>query len=364
MTDAEIAALRHSCHTMIAGHRQPSAAQDFAAMAQWCEANDVVHDTYGDGELIQAFEKKVAALLGFEAGVFCITGTLTQVTALRLACIARGSELVALHPTAHILLHERSNYQLLNHFKALQLGDPYRPWTLDDLTAFPEKLAATLIELPMREIGGQLPGWDQLDAIKRHCAGQGIHLHMDGARLWEAQAGFGRSLQEIAAGFDSAYVSFYKGIGGLGGAMLLGQRDFIAQAQSWMKSQGGNVFRRSPYVVAAAMQFEQRLAAMPAYFQRTLELYQVLREYPQWQPNPSAPHSNMLHLHLPVSRERATEIRNRIAQQHGVWLFGRASHAALPDRSYIEWYVGDNLMAIPDLRLREILDRFATALDA
>ena len=155
MTDAELAALRQSCHTIIAGHRQPSAAQEFAAMAQWCEANNVSHDTYGDGELIQEFEKKIAMLLGFEAGVFCITGTLTQVTALRLACAARGSDLVALHPTSHILAHERSNYQLLNHFKALQLGDQYRPWTLDDLKAIPEKLGATLYELPMREIGRQ-----------------------------------------------------------------------------------------------------------------------------------------------------------------------------------------------------------------
>src|SRR5213593_25803 len=75
--------------------------------------------------------------------------------------------------------------------------------------------------------------------------------------------------------------------------------------------------------------------------------------------NPSAPQSNMLHLHLPVSRELATDIRDRIAQQQGVWLFGRASHAALPDRSYIEWYVGDNLLAISDQRLREIMGTFA-----
>ena len=352
MSDAE---LRQSCHTVLPGHRQPTPAQTFAAMAAWCAANEVAHDIYGDGALLQGFEQKVADLLGFQAGVFCISGTMTQVTALRLACMQRGSRLVALHPTAHILRHERGNHQLLEHFQALQIGDPHRPWTLDDLTAIPDRLGAAVIELPMREIGGQSPAWDELGAIKDYCRRQAIHLHMDGARLWEAAAGFGRSWQEIAQGFDSVYVSLYKGIGGLGGAMLLGSAAFVDLAQEWFRRQGGNVIHRTPYVVAAAMQFDARLAAMPAYFRRTEWLYEALREHPQLKPNPARPQANMLHLHLPLGRERAMLLRDRIARQHGVWLFGRASHAALPDTSVVELYVGDNLLTLPDQRVRAAL---------
>jgi threonine aldolase len=354
--------LRQQCHTFISADRPRSAAEDFSAMAAWCETHQVAHDTYGEGELIQDFEKKIADLLGLEAGVFVITGTLTQVTALRLACEARGSRLVALHPTSHIVRHEHSNYQLLDHFKVLQVGDLHRPWTIDDLKAWPDKFGAASYELPMREIGGQLPAWDALDAIKTHCREQGIHLHMDGARLWEAAAGYGRSLSQIAEGFDSIYVSFYKGIGGMGGAMLLGTRDFVAKAQMWMKRQGGNVYQRSPYVVAAAMRLDARLAAMPAYLRRTEWLYDVLRDYPQLTPNPARPQTNMVHVYLPVSRERLTAIRDQMAEQHGIWLFGRASHAALPNQSYIEWYIGENLLALPDARVREILDLLAVAL--
>lgn len=138
MTDTE---LRQRCHTIVPGQRQPTPAQTFAAMAAWCEANDVAHDTYGEGALIEAFENRIAALLGFESAVFCITGTMTQVTALRLACQDRGSRLVALHPTSHILRHERGNHELLDHFKALFIGDPHRPWTVDDLRAVPDAWA-------------------------------------------------------------------------------------------------------------------------------------------------------------------------------------------------------------------------------
>ena len=93
MTDAE---LLQNCHSVFPGHRVRTPAQMFAAMAAWCEQHDVAHDVYGSGALIEAFERKVAALLGFEAAVFCISGTMAQVTALRLACEDHASTLVAL----------------------------------------------------------------------------------------------------------------------------------------------------------------------------------------------------------------------------------------------------------------------------
>jgi threonine aldolase len=361
VTDAE---LKLSCRSHLPGHRTPSPAELFAAMGEWCEARGVTHDVYGSGALIQEFEQKVARLLGFEAAVFCITGTMTQATALRIACAERGSKLVALHPTSHILKHERGNHQLLDHFQALPIGDPHRPWTLDELKAIPDKLGAAKLELPAREIGGQCPSWDELTAIKAYCREQGIHLHMDGARVWETAAAFDRPVSEIAAGFDSVYVSLYKGIGGMAGAMLAGSAAFVAKAQDWYRRQGGNVYQRTPYVVAAAMQFDARLAAMPDYFRRTQWLYEVLRDYPLLTPNPAKPHANMLHIHLPVSRERALEIRSRIAHEHGVWLFNGANHAALPDRSYAELYIGDNLLNLSDQRVRDILALWSDALAA
>lgn len=356
MTPTEIAQLRQNCHTILPGHPTVSPAQQFAAMSQWCETHNVQHDVYGEGETVQGFEHKIAQLLGMETGLFCITGTMTQVTALRLACSRRNSNLVGLHPTSHIFVHENSNHELLNHFKALRIGNPYRPWTLDDIKDLPDPLAAVQYELPMREIGGQLPSWEQLNEIKAYCQEKNIHLHMDGARLWEAQAGFDRPLHEICAGFHSVYVSFYKGIGGLAGAMLLGPGDFTRQARAWMNRQGGNVARRTPFVVSAAMQFDQRLAQLPALFARTQWLFTELARFPAFTTNPAQPQSNMLHLHLPVSRERATDLRNQIAQEHGIWLFGQAVDSTLPGHCSFEWTIGSNLLDMDDAALRRALE--------
>ena len=363
LSSAQIDALKQQCHTVLVGHKQSSAAQEFASMATFCEQNNVQHDVYGDGEFIQEFEQKIAALLGFQAGVFCITGTMTQTLALRLACQNRNAPLVALHPSAHILKHENSNYQLLDHFKVQQIGAPNKVLTAADFLAVNDKLGAALVELPMREIGGQLIDLNELAKIKHHCQQNDIHLHMDGARLWEAQAAYNVPFTQITTGFNSVYVSFYKGINGLAGAMLLGDSKFVARAKTWMHRMGGSVFRRSPYVISAAMQFDKRLAAMAACFERTKQIAALIKTLPNLTLNPSEPECNMFHLYLPVSAEKAITIRNQIAQQHGVWLFNRAATAPLANQCYVEIMVGDQLLAMSDANVLAALRLLNGAID-
>lgn len=256
--------LKQLCTTHLPGNKEDSPAVHFSKMAQWCEQHNVAHDVYGEGETIQAFEQKVAELLGYEAGLFVITGTMTQPTVLELVTRQKRNPIVAMHPSSHIYVHERQGYQLQNRFNILPVGNEFKPWKLEDLQAWPDEIAAVLYELPMREIGGQLPSWEELERIKQHCAENNIHLHMDGARLWETAAYYQKEYHQIAQGFDTAYVSLYKGINGLGGSMLLGSKAFIQLASMWMKRQGGNVYHRTPYVVSAAMQFDERLARLPS----------------------------------------------------------------------------------------------------
>lgn len=355
--------LRNHCNASFVGHLRRQPADFFNDMAAWCAKNDISHDVYGQGELIQSFEAKIANLLGFPAGVFCISGTMAQAAALHIACKRGQSDLVGLHSSAHMLLHEHSNYQQLQLYKTLVLGEPFRPWLAADLQAIPEKLGAVLYELPMREIGGQLPEWEQLTAIKTLCQQRNIHLHMDGARLWEAAAGYDHSLQQVCSGFSSTYVSFYKGIGGLGGAMLLGDDNFIEQARVWIKRMGGNLVQQTPYVVSAAMQFDERLAAIPGWFARTKTLVQMLAQYPALRVNPAEPNCNMLHLYLPVSAARCNEIRNQIAKDERVWLFGNARNTALPQQCMVEMYIGESFQAMGDARAQQILQMLAAALE-
>ncbi|GEA60996.1 threonine aldolase family protein [Vibrio comitans] len=347
--------LRADCSLIISGHQTPTPAELFSQMAAWCADNDIEHDVYGEGDLIQQFEAKIAKLLGYQAGLFVMTGTLTQPTVLDLVCRQKRNKLVGMHETSHILRHENQNYQLQQRFNILNLGNRYRPWTVEDLASCPDELSAVLYELPMREIGGQLLPWEELQTIKTYCKDNHIHLHMDGARLWESAAFYNKPYHEIAAGFDTTYVSLYKGLGGLGGSILLGDESFIALARKWMQRQGGNVYHRTPYVVSAAMQFDQRLEQMPLLYERTKALYSLISKYPSFTLNPVKPQANMLHLILPFDYETAVKLRDQLAQEQGIWL-GNPQVTGNPLQSMIEWYVGDTLLHLEDAQLVAIFE--------
>ena len=93
---------------------------------------------------------------------------------------------------------------------------------------------------------------------------------------------------------------------------------------------------------------------MPHLFQRTIELYQLLKSYPSITPNPDVPQANMLHLHLPISQLQATMLRDRMAQEYQVWI-GNPQQGMLKKHSYIEWYVGDTLLEMSDHELKNYL---------
>lgn len=238
------------CERFLFGHgpQWPRAVlADLAAEA----GPDEQPDRYGEGSLINDFERDIATLLGKEAAVFLPSGTMAQQIALRIWAERGRNSTVAFHPTCHLEIHEQKGYELLHGLHGRLVGERSRLITLDDLCKTPGPLAALLLELPQREIGGQLPPWSDLEAQTAWAREQGAAVHMDGARLWESGPFYGRSYAEIAGLFDSVYVSFYKGIGAIAGAALAGPAAFIAEARLWSRSvdrPGDRRLLRTPHV--------------------------------------------------------------------------------------------------------------------
>jgi threonine aldolase len=205
-----------------------------------------------------------------------------------------------------------------------------------------------LVELPTREAGGLLPSWAELKEIKEAAKNRDIRLHLDGARLWECGPAYEKSYAEICDGFDSAYVSFYKGVGALPGAMLLGPEDFVAEAVIWQRRTGGNLYTLTPNVASAAMQFESRLARMPALLERARQMARVLASINGLTVKPEPPHVNMFHLFLHLEVDAAIEARNRVAEEFGLWAFGWVAPTEIPGTCRTEIYVGEAAMNVSD----------------
>jgi threonine aldolase len=354
---AEQESLRRRCTIHVSGHALPEPGAELARIGLWCQEHGWHADRYGEGELIEGFERRVATLLGKAAAVFMPSGTMAQLIALRIWCERRGIRRIAMHATSHLELHEERAYAHLHGLDATLLGGRERPTEAHDLAALlaksaadsTEPPAALLVELPAREIGGRLPAWEEIEALSALAHDHGMRMHMDGARLWEAREYFApRSLADLCAPFDSVYVSFYKGIGALAGAMLLGREDFIAEARIWRRRQGGTLVQLHPFVASAAMRLDMQLAKMPAYRARALGFAAGLSTIDGIVVDPQPPQVNLFHVHFAAPPAALTAARDRIASEDGAWLAQRFGPGNTPGGSSIEIYVGDNVLAHDD----------------
>ncbi len=316
---------------------------------------DMDADRYGQGEVINRFEAEVATLLGKEAAVFMPSGTMCQQIALRIWSHRRGTPNIVFHPTSHLENHEQKAYERLHALHGILAGSPDRLLTLEDLNAVVEPVGALLLELPQREIGGQLPTWEALNAVIDWTRRRGIPTHMDGARLWESRPFYNREYSEIAALFDTVYVSFYKILGGIAGSILAGPADVIAEARIWQRRHGGNLIHLYPYVLSAQKGLREKLDRMEAYHTKAKEIAALLTPFPQIEIVPDPPHTNMMHLFLRGEYEKLQAAALEIAKETGVRLFFWLAPTFLPSYQKFELVVGD---ATLDLTNNEIVDLF------
>jgi threonine aldolase len=337
--------LRRSCRSLH-GHGYEPAHLELNRVATWIESEAIDQDVYGEGATLQGFEARVAQLLGYPSARFMPSGSMAQPIALRIWSGREGTKRVGMHPTCHLELHEQRGYSELHELEASLIGPAQRPMLASDLAPVSERLAAVVVELPTRENGGQLPEWAQLVELSEQLRSRGAHPHLDGARLWEAQAHYDRPFKEICELFDSAYVSFYKGIGALSGAMLLGPEDFIREATVWQRRQGGNLYSLLPNWASAAMRLDTRLGRFSIYRQRALELAEALRPIEGLRVIPDPPQVNLCHLWFEISPEAFLEARDVAAEELGIWVPGGARPADPPGSCKIELYVGEGALKL------------------
>lgn len=351
--------LRFECEKFVPGNRPLPAGEEFALIADWCRENNFRADFYGNGDLIAAFERKVAELLGFAAGCFMPSGTMAQQIALKIYSAKTGNARFAIHPTSHLELHENHAYHHLSNLSSVMIGDKDRPLTALDIANCPLPVSTVIVELPAREIGGQLPSWEELKSIKEIAEIRNIYLHLDGARLWETKNFYRRNYDEICRGFDSVYVSFYKGIGALTGAMLLGSNEFISEARIWLRRYGGNLFQMHPFVASAARRFDRALALMPELMQRTREAYQTLKIIPAISFRPAPPQVNLFHLYFESTPEKLSAARDQIAETDKIWVANNFTSADGENTSYTEIYVGEGLLEIRNSELFSVFSKLS-----
>jgi threonine aldolase len=297
-------------------------------------------DVYSDGPAMTRLEQETAALLGKPAGMFFHKGITAQQAALLAHCDAAGRRVVALHPMSHFAMDEHDTLDRLAGLVSLRLGSDIRHFTAADLERAAERLGCVTLEVPLRRMAFTAPAWDDLAGISAWCRARGVRFHLDGARLWEVAPHYGRSLAEIGALADSVYVSFYKGLGGMGGCVLAGEAALLAACRPWRNRFGGDLPTIFPYVLTGLEGLRTHLPRMAEYHRHACAIAAAVDATPGLRARPAVPHGNSFQVHIAAERAAVEAAASRIAAEEGIWLVNRVVETAWPEWSMVEIVVG------------------------
>jgi threonine aldolase len=243
--------------------RSDTVTQPTPAMRAAMLAAPLGDDVFGDDPTVNALQKKIAAMLGFEAALFTPTGTQSNFCGILAHC-QRGDEYIV-GQMAHTYRWEGGGAAVLGSVQPQPLvhaADGSLPLADIEASIKPDDahFAKTRLLTLENTIGGKLLPFSYVQAATQLAKSKGLATHLDGARLFNAavaQTAANKTdsraeAKRIASCFDSVSVCFSKGLGAPVGSALCGSKDFIARAHRVRKMAGGGM-RQAGILAAAAI---------------------------------------------------------------------------------------------------------------
>lgn len=235
--------------------RSDTVTRPTPAMRAAMAAAEVGDDVWGDDPTVQRLETRTAEWLGFEAGLFCPSGTQSNLCALMSHC-QRGDEYLV-GQDAHTYKYEAGGAAVLGSIQPQPIehdADGSLPLERLKRARKPDDahFARTRLLALENTIHGKVLPPDYVTAATDWARSEGLATHLDGARLWNAAIARNVPPAEIARGFDSVSVCLSKGLGAPVGSLLLGSRDLITAARRWRKMLGGGM-RQAGLLAAAGL---------------------------------------------------------------------------------------------------------------
>jgi threonine aldolase len=231
------------------------------AMREAMAAADVGDDVFGEDPTVRELEAETAALLGKEAALFTVSGTMANQLAIR-SHTESGDEILV-EANAHVYYHEAGAPAALSGvscrclqgergvFTGLDVESALRP----EDAHFP-RTRLVCLENTHNRGGGKIWPLERIEEVAGVARRHGLQLHLDGARLWNAAVATGIAEKQWAAPFDTVSVCFSKGLGAPVGSALAGSKALLARARRFRKMFGGGM--RQAGIIAAGALFALR----------------------------------------------------------------------------------------------------------
>jgi threonine aldolase len=291
--------------------RSDTVTMPTAAMRQAMADAPVGDDVYGEDPTVNALEQRVADLLGQEAGLFAPSGTLANQLGLRVL-VAPGQELICDH-FAHVVRAELGAAAVFSGITTRTFDSPDGRIDAAAVAAAinpkagPYQVSTTAIAVENTHNfgGGTIQPAEQIAEVRRLAREHELGLHLDGARLWNASVATGRSMRELAAGFDTVSVCLSKGLGAPIGSVLASSAERIAQARVWRKRYGAGMRQVGILAAAGHYALDHHVARLADDHRRARQLGEALGM------DPSAIDTNIIVLRVPDANAVAAAAQER-----------------------------------------------------
>ncbi|WP_027000907.1 threonine aldolase family protein [Eisenibacter elegans] len=237
--------------------RSDTLTKPTAAMRQAMLEAVVGDDVYDEDPTVVAFQDRVAAMFGMEAGLFCPSGTMTNQIAIKL--LTQPQDEVICYKDAHIYKYEAGGLafnalisnKLVDAPRGLLTVAQLRPALNPDDIHYPVSRLVAL-ENTVNRGGGSCYRLSDIAPIADFCQEQGLGLHLDGARLFNALIATGDKAADYGQYFDTISICFSKSLGCPVGSVLLGPAAAMQRAKRLRKVLGGGM-RQAGFLAAAGL---------------------------------------------------------------------------------------------------------------
>lgn len=248
------------------------------AMREAMAAADVGDDVFGEDPTINQLQERCASLLGKEAALFVPSGTMANL--LAFLSQTRPGETIILHEDAHPYNYEAGNVALVGGLLTRALGGELGILNRDSIAAHVvrtsdhhiSETSVIAVENTTNRGGGNVYPLETLRDIRALADENGIKVHCDGARLFNAVVESGHSAADFAQYCDTISFCFSKGLGAPVGSIIAGSAETVNEAHRFRKMLGGGM-RQAGFLAAAA------LHALDHHIDRLAEDHRRAREF-------------------------------------------------------------------------------------
>lgn len=221
-----------------------TATRPTAAMRQAISSAEVGDEQRGEDPTVNELQRRAADLLGQEAALFAVTGTMCN--RLGVASLTRPGDSVVIERDAHLLRYESGGPALMSGVVLEQISGKRGTFTAEQLDSVltPGSVhipATTLVALEQTHnlAGGAIWPLEGYRSVVDLAHARAVKVHVDGARLLNAVVASGVSADTWGGMVDSVWIDFTKGLGAPIGAVIAGPASFIARCRRFKHLFGG-----------------------------------------------------------------------------------------------------------------------------